>query len=297
MLERAAATDSQRAIDGDPSPREIPVALPWLAVGVLAWREIIRFLRQPSRIAGAVGTPVLFWVLLGAGFQGVFRVGEAAAGGGSFSEFYFPGTLVLIVLFTSIFSAISVIDDRREGFLQGVLVSPTPRWAMVLGKVLGGAALAVGQGLLFLALGLTMGIGPTAAGWPALLGQLALVAVGLTSLGLALAWQCESTQGFHAIMNLVLFPLWMLSGAFFPIPAPQAEASWSQWLLHGAMRINPLSYAVAGIRQLLSGPGEAAANGWTPDTTLGWGVLIFFTAISFAAALASVSWRQGGETA
>src|SRR6476659_5459795 len=121
---------------------------PWPVVGTLCQRELVRFLRQKNRVFGALGQPIIFWLLFGAGL-GTATVDKNKL---DYSHF-FPGTLVMILLFTAIFATISIIEDRREGFLQGVLVAPIPRWAMVLGKVIGGAAIAMLQGLIFLALG------------------------------------------------------------------------------------------------------------------------------------------------
>src|SRR5688572_1552123 len=117
----------------------------------LARRELVRFLRQRHRIIGALATPLVFWLLVGGGFGRSLSLPNSPPGQ-SFIHFFFPGTLVMILLFTAIFSTISVIEDRREGFLQGVLVAPVSRHAIALGKILGGTALATGQGLLFLAL-------------------------------------------------------------------------------------------------------------------------------------------------
>src|SRR5438552_6807752 len=136
---------------------------PIAAALALTRREIIRFFRQRNRIVGSIGTPIVFWLLFGAGLSSSFRLG-AAANQQSFLTYFFPGSLLLIVLFTAIFSSISIIEDRREGFLQGVLVAPIPRWSMVLGKVLGGTLVALVQGLIFLALGLTLPIGITPLG-------------------------------------------------------------------------------------------------------------------------------------
>jgi len=111
----------------------------WLPVWTLTVREVVRFLRQRTRLVGALGQPFLFWILFGAGLQGSFR----GPGDMSYQEYFFPGIAVLIVLFTSIFSTITIIEDRREGFLQGVLVAPIPRLALVLGKLCGGTTLAV----------------------------------------------------------------------------------------------------------------------------------------------------------
>src|SRR4051812_17860174 len=122
----------------------------------LCHRELVRFIRQRHRIVGALATPLVFWILIGAGMNRSFRAD--VPGGGNYLQYFFPGTILMILLFTAIFSTISVIEDRREGFLQGVLVAPVGREAIVLGKVLGGAGVAVGQGVGFLLLGPTVGI-------------------------------------------------------------------------------------------------------------------------------------------
>src|SRR5476651_2286788 len=123
----------------------------------LLQRELVRFFRQPNRVIGAVGSPIIFWVLIGAGLTSSFRPMSMPAGMSSM-QYLFPGTMTLIVLFTSIFSTISIIEDRREGFLQSVLVAPVSRGAIVMGKILGGTAVAVIQGVLFLLLAPTVGI-------------------------------------------------------------------------------------------------------------------------------------------
>src|SRR3954463_9091871 len=121
----------------------------------LAQRELVRFLRQRHRIIGALATPIVFWLLIGGGMGRSISVGS---GGESYIRFFFPGTLVMILLFTAIFSTISIIEDRREGFLQSVLVAPIPRQTIVLGKVLGGTVLATAQGVIFLLLAPTVKI-------------------------------------------------------------------------------------------------------------------------------------------
>src|SRR3954465_3069369 len=136
---------------------------PWLAVGTLCQRQWVRFVRQRNRVVGAIGQPLIFWLLFGLGLGPSFQMPGAAAGL-SYREYFFPGSLVLILLFTAIFATISIIEDRREGFLQSVLVAPIPRWAMVLGKVLRGSLLALAQGLLFLLLALTIQVSFTVVG-------------------------------------------------------------------------------------------------------------------------------------
>lgn len=224
----------------------------WRAAWSLAVREVVRFLRQRSRVIGAIGQPVVFWILFGAGLQGSFAMPGSAPSSLSFQEYFLPGIAVLIVLFTSIFSSISVIQDRNEGFMQGVLVAPVPRSAIVLGKVLGGTFLALLQAFLFLILvplfqllnlapdmnlNIGLGNGIQAAAF------LFWISLGLTSLGYLFAWKINSVQGYHGVMSIVLLPMWLLSGAFFP----GSESAWMSWL----MRFNPLTYGVAGLRRTL----------------------------------------------
>jgi ABC-2 type transport system permease protein len=234
----------------------------------LARREIVRFLRQKSRVVGAVAPPLVMWFLVGSGFRSSFREN-------SFS-YFFPGTVVLVVLFAAIFATISVIEDRREGFLQGVLVSPVAPASIALGKILGGAALGLMQGLPLLVLVPVTGLKADAAGLLAAGSLLAVLAFALTALGFAIAWSLESTQGFHAIMNLFLIPMWLLSGAFFPVDGAPA---WLRW----AMAVNPLTYGVAALRRALGGTVPA----WT-SPSLSIAVVVAFAVVMFAAAVAVV---------
>ena len=216
-----------------------------LPVATLWWRDIVRFFRQPSRVIGALGTPLVLWLLIGSGFGGSFRAAAGRADTG-YLEYFFPGTMMMILLFSSIFSSMSVIEDRHEGFLLSALVAPISRLSLVLGKVLGGATLALFQGTAFALLAPLAGLSLGSIPWLSLLGVSFLIAVTLNSLGFVLAWQLDSIQGFHAIMNLLLVPMWVLSGALFP---SSGASIWIRWI----MRINPLTYGMAGLRQLLEG--------------------------------------------
>lgn len=237
-------------------------ARPLMASLSLAWREIIRFLRQRHRVFGALGQPIIFWLLFGTGL-GSLKLDYA---------YFFPGTLVMILLFTAIFSTISVIEDRREGFLQSVLVAPLPRWSMVAGKLLGGTALAMLQGLLFLILGLLTvhGLAPGVSGVIGAVVLMAVVSLALCGLGFLLAWTMNSSQGFHAVMMVFLMPMWLLSGAFFP-----AQSGWLGWVV----RLNPLTYGVTGLRQLLGVVDPSAVAG--PPLWLCWGISLAFAAAMF----------------
>ena len=199
----------------------------------LWWRETVRFYRQRSRVIGVIASPLVLWLVIGSGFGTSFRSGNAA-GQQHYLLYFYPGALIMIVLFTSIFTMMSVIEDRKEGFLLSVLVAPVPRSAIVLGKVLGGTGLSAIQGLIFLVfapwVGVHMGLGQFF--WVVL--TVLLVSFSLTALGFAIAWPMDSNQAFHAIINLFLIPLWLLSGALFPL------AGASGWILI-LMRINPLT--------------------------------------------------------
>lgn len=248
----------------------------WLAVWSLTYREIIRFLRQRSRVMGALGQPLVFWVLFGAGLHGSFQMsGASGADSVSFQEYFLPGIAVLVVLFTSIFSSISIIQDRHEGFLQGVLVAPVPRLAIVLGKILGGTLLALLQAAIFLGMALGMqllGLTPQMMvdfNPLALVGAaafLALVSFGLTALGYLFAWKIDSVQGYHGVMSVVLLPMWLLSGAFFP----GDQSVWVGWVI----KLNPLSYGVAGLRRCLTTSEAAVAN--LPSLPVCFGVILLF---------------------
>ena len=249
-------------------------------------REMVRFWRQKNRVFAAIAQPALFWALFGAGFAGSFKMGGGGAGDTDFLEYFFPGTVVLIVLFTAIFSTISIIEDRQAGFLQSVLVAPVSRAGIALGKIAGGSSLALLQATAFLALAPLAGIHLSVATVAAAFGALALVSFALTALGVVVAWPMSSTQGFHAIMMLVLMPMWLLSGAFFPLSPGN---SWLAWL----MRANPLTYGVALFRHALYPDSVAAAA--VPTAALSLGVTAGFAATAFGVALFLVGRRTQGD--
>jgi len=256
----------------------------------------VRFIRQRNRVFGAIGQPLIFWLLFGVGLGPSFRMPGNMPAEVSYREYFFPGSLVLILLFTAIFATISIIEDRREGFLQSVLVAPIPRWSMVLGKVLGGTLIALVQGLIFLLLGLTLGLrfGPVAL--VAIVAFLFTLSLALTALGFVIAWRMDSTQGFHAIMSVFLMPMWLLCGAFFPAPALSASSSWMEWGLAWVMRINPLTYGVAGLRQLMYwGVQNPPLPPDTPSLALCWSVTLLFAAVTFVLAWTMAGGRTAGD--
>src|SRR5579862_445015 len=226
----------------------LPVTLAPAGAGMLLpsislwWREVIRFYRQRARVVGVIASPLLFWVVIGSGFGTSFR--SSGSGGQHYLEFFFPGALIMIVLFTAIFTMMSVIEDRKEGFLLSVLVAPVSRSVIVLGKVLGGATLATAQGLIFLVFAPAVGVHFTVASFGLTVLAIFLVAFSLTALGFIIAWPMDSTQAFHAIINLFLIPLWLLSGSLFPL---SGASLWIRML----MLANPLTYGTEALRSLL----------------------------------------------
>lgn len=194
-------------------------------------REWIRFWRERARVAGFVAAPLLFWFVTSSGF-------------GDFARF-FTGSLTLTLMFSAVFANMTLIEDRREGFLLAMLVSPAPRASLVAGKVIGAASLAWAQGAIVLAFAPLAGFTPPLANFLLALAALFLVAVAFTALGFLAAWITQSTQGFHAIMNILLMPMWMVSGALFPM---KTAIGWMRLL----MQINPLAYAYALLERLLN---------------------------------------------
>src|SRR5246127_2333293 len=209
----------------------------------LWWREIVRFYRQTSRVVGVLASPLVFWAVLGSGFGTSFRSG-GGAGQQHYLDYSYPGILILIVLFTSIFTMMSVIEDRKEGFLLSVLVAPVPRTAIVLGKVLGGTTLSAVQGLIFLIFAPFAGVHLQPFQVLLVAVVVFLVSFSLTALGFAIAWPMDSSQAFHGIVNLFLIPLWLLSGALFPL---DGASGWIRAIMH----LNPLTYGVSALRWLL----------------------------------------------
>lgn len=248
----------------------------WVPSFALTSRELVRFWRQKSRLLGALGTPLIFWFILGSGMGSAFRISTGHSGM-NYLEYFFPGTVAMILLFTSIFSSISLILDRQSGFLQGVYVAPVSRSAIVLGTCGGGAVLSVFQGMVFLLVALWEGYTLTPMNFCLVTLAMVVFSFALTAFSFFFASRIDSVQGFHAIMNIVLFPLWLISGALFPI----SEApTWLQYL----MKVNPISYGVALIRQALYFGQEQTLAG-IPSFGICLGVVGIFGIASLGASL------------
>ncbi|MGA9920227.1 MAG: ABC transporter permease [Candidatus Dormiibacterota bacterium] len=208
------------------------------ALWVVWKRELIRFRRNRMRILTSLAQPVLFLFVLGTGLSTVI----STADGFNFRTFMFPGVLGMTVLFTSIFSAISIVWDREFGFLREMLVAPVHRWTLVLGKCLGGATVATIQGAIMLALAGLVGVPYNPVMLLVLLLEMMLTAFALTAFGVMLAARISDVQSFQVITQLFVLPMFFLSGAVFPV------TKLPVWL--GVLsKLDPLSYAVDPLRK------------------------------------------------
>ena len=225
----------------------------FLPAATLWQRELVRFWRQKSRVLGVVASPLVFWLLMGYGSNDLAR--------------FYAGALVLTVMFSAIFSTISIIEDRREGFMLSMLVSPAPRTSLVLGKILGSATLAWIQGLIFLAFAPLAGVHPSVLDVVGAAGAIFLVSFTLTGLGFVIAWKMDSTAGFHGIMNLLLVPMWMVSGSLFPMATAHG-------VIRAIMWANPLTYSISLLNGLLRLPNANPGIWESAAVTLAFGMVL-----------------------
>jgi ABC-2 type transport system permease protein len=206
------------------------------------YRDVIRFLRDRTRIITSLAQPLLFLFVFGGGLAPAM----SGFGGGQldFKQFMFPGILSMAVLFTSIFSAVSIVWDREFGFLKEVMVAPVSRTAVALGKVAGGSTVAMFQGLIVLLLAPIIGVKLTLGQLLVLIGLMLLLAAVMTSFGILIAARQRTMEGFQMIMQFLLMPMVFLSGAFFPL---HGVPLWMEWLA----RVNPVTYGVDPLRQVV----------------------------------------------
>lgn len=243
---------------------------------VIAHREILRFLQEPSRMVGSFAMPLLFLVIFGVGLEKL--VGSLAPGVGYLS-FMYPGILGMTVVMTSLFSGLSVVWDREFGFLKEVLASPLPRSGVVLGKATGGALVALLQVLMLLIPSRALGVHLTFARLVELVPIIVIVSLAVSGLGILVAARMRSQQGFQVVMQVLVFPLMFLSGVFFP---PTRVPAW----LRVVVRLNPVTYGVDAIRQVVLGL-HPTAGGATGVVLFGH-VLGAWTEIGLVAALGTV---------
>ncbi len=239
---RAPQSRSRAALDG---------------IVTLWYRDIIRFVRDRSRIIGSLAQPLLFLFIFGVGLSpAIGTLGSSGQNGIKYGQFIFPGIVTMSVLFTSIFGAVSVIWDREFGFLKEVLVAPVPRWSLVVGKALGGSTTAMFQGVLILLFAPLVGVSLTPLVVIKLLIMMFCTAFALSSVGLVIASRMRSMEGFQMMMNFLMMPMFFLSGALFPL------SNLPGWLA-ALTRIDPVSYGVDAIRQTVLSTSPAGREAAT----------------------------------
>jgi ABC-2 type transport system permease protein len=217
-------------------------------VYILWLRQLKRFIRKKASLVGALGQPIIFLLAFGFGLSPLFRM----AGQGDYMQFLAPGIIGMTVLFTSIFTGVEIIWDKQFGFLKETFVAPVSRFSIMLGRTLGGATVAIIQGVLVFLITLLVGFRPySLAMLPVAFVFLVLVAILFSALGTVIAARLEDMQGFPLIINFVIQPLFYLSGALFPLVGLPKILEW-------ITRVNPLSYGVDGMRATLSNQGHFA---------------------------------------
>ncbi len=210
-------------------------------------RSMTRYIRSKSRIIGSISMPLFFLLFLGFGLNSVVNI---PGYGENYIQFLIPGMVAMSVLFTSVFSGIQIIWDKQFGFLKETLVAPVTRMEIMLGQTFGGATTAVIQGIMIMVISLFLGLQvQSAAGFLIALGFMVIIGISFTAFGIAIASRMEDMTGFQLIMNFVIFPIFGLSGALFPI------SSLPDWLAPITM-FDPLTYGVEGIRYGLTGVSQ-----------------------------------------
>lgn len=212
------------------------------AIYILWIRDLKRYWYDKARIIASLGQPILFLFVLGTALSPSFT-GPA---GVNFSEFIFPGIISMTVLFTSVFSAMSIVWDREFGFLKEVLVAPVSRWAIVVGKACGGASVAVIQGTIMLLLAPLVGVHLSFLIVVKSIMVMFLIAFAITGLGIVIAARMKEMEGFQMIVNFLIMPIFFMSGALFPLDRLPA------WLTV-LNRIDPLTYGVDLLRWVMLG--------------------------------------------
>jgi len=210
-------------------------------------RNMKRYLRSKSRIIGSISMPLFFLLFLGFGLNSVVQIPGM---GGDYIVFLIPGMIAMSVLFTSVFSGIQIIWDKQFGFLKETLVAPVSRLEIMLGQTAGGATTAFVQGVIILVISVFIGLNnQSITGFFIAFGFMALIGIAFTAFGIAIASRMEDMTGFQLIMNFVVFPIFGLSGALFPI------SSLPAWMIPLTL-LDPLTYGVEGIRYGLTGVSQ-----------------------------------------
>jgi ABC-2 type transport system permease protein len=217
-------------------------------VVLIMWlRELRRYVRSRAQIVASLGQPLLYLLALGFGMGPVFQ----KAGLGNYRQFVAPGVIAMTVLFSSVFSGIGLLFDRQFGFLKETLVAPVPRLQIMIGRTMGGATVAIMQGLLVTVICLLAGFRPAHISTiPIAIGFMVLIALLFAALGVAIGSSLQDMQGFQLIMNFLVLPIYFLSGAMFPLNDAHNVLRW-------ITRADPLSYGIDGLRNVFGSPNIA----------------------------------------
>ena len=235
-------------------------------IWVVAFRELLRFVADRSRMISSFMFPLIFLVVFGAGFS---RIVGRLEGDVNFIQFIYPGIIAMTVVMSSLFAGTSVVVDREYGFLKEVLVAPLSRVGIILGKALGGSLTALIQGTIMLAIAPLVGLSISPLLVLQLLPTLLVLSLSLSGLGILMATRMRSQQGFQFLMQLMVFPLIFLSGVFFPV---QGVPTWLQIVA----QFNPLTYGVDAIRQIFLGPRATGSLAELPGSeAISTGVILF----------------------
>jgi ABC-2 type transport system permease protein len=243
----SVSTYSPRPVAAGAAPTRVDTRTASLrAVYIIWYRDILRFWRDRMRVVASLAQPLLFLVVFGSGLSSALGRGSTfgGAGGLSYIQFVFPGIIGMSILFTAIFGAMSIVWDREFGFLKEVLVAPIDRWAVAVGKALGGTTQAMIQGLILLVLAPFVGVHLNVTTVLELIPLAAILAFGLSSLGVAIASMMKSLQGFQVVMNFLMMPMFFLSGALFPLTG---LPGWLTWVTH----LDPAAYGIDPLRRVV----------------------------------------------
>lgn len=238
---------------------------------VIWLRELKRYWRDKARMMGSIAQPTLFLFILGTGLGYTFKRSGISFDGVPFKQFIFPGIVGMSLLFTSTFSAISIIWDREFGFLKEVLVAPISRTSVAIGKALGGSTVAMIQGTILLAFAPLVGVQLAIIKLPLIWLAMFLIAFSLTSFAVIFGISIRSTEGFQMIMNFMLMPMFLLSGALYRLDTLGGLISY-------LVRIDPLTYGVDMLRGLM-------LNNWIYGLSTDFVFLTIFGAVSLLIAV------------
>src|SRR5438093_576910 len=214
------------------------------AIYIIWYRDVLRYWRDRWRLVASLAQPLLFLVVFGSGLSSSLGGAFGRGSGLTYIQFMYPGIIGMSILFSAIFGAMSIVWDREFGFLKEVLVAPIDRWAVAIGKALGGTTQAMIQGLILLVLAPLIGVKLSVLTIVELVPLAAVLAFGLASFGVAIASMMKSLQGFQVVMNFLMMPMFFLSGALFPLTN---LPGWMTVLT----RLDPASYGIDPIRRVL----------------------------------------------